>query len=58
MTEGLSGKADMNNDGLVYLTELDAYLFNRVKELSNNSQHTETAKPLSVRPFPLSRSRP
>ncbi|MGA8348088.1 MAG: caspase family protein [Isosphaeraceae bacterium] len=58
LTEGLSGKADMNNDGLVYLTELDAYLFNRVKDLSNNSQHPETAKPLSVRPFPLSLSRP
>ncbi len=58
LTEGLSGKADINNDGDVYLTELDAYLVNRVKDLSNDSQHPVTAKPPGVRPFPLSRSRP
>ena len=50
LTEGLSGKADKNKDGLVYLTELDTYLFNRVKELSNNRQHPETAKPLALSP--------
>jgi hypothetical protein len=58
LTEGLSGKADINNDGLVYLTELDAYLVNRVKDLSNDSQHSVTARPPGVRPFALSRSRP
>jgi WD40 repeat protein len=58
LTEGLSGKADSNNDGLVYLTELDAYLVNRVKDLSKDSQHPVTAKPPGVRPFPLSRYRP
>ncbi len=58
LTEGLSGKADINNDGLVYLTELDAYLVNRVKDLSSDRQHPTTAKPPGVRSFPLSRSRP
>ena len=58
LTEGLSGKADINNDGLVYLTELDAYLVNRVKDLSSNRQHPTTSKPPGVRPFVLSRSRP
>ena len=58
LTEGLSGRADTNNDGLVYLTELDVYLVNRVKELSNDRQHPVTAKPAGVRPFFLSRSRP
>ena len=58
LTEGLSGKADINNDGFVYLTELDAYLVNRVKDLSNDRQHPTTAKPPGVRSFPLSRSRP
>jgi WD40 repeat protein/uncharacterized caspase-like protein len=58
LTEGLSGKADINNDGDVYLTELDAYLVNRVKDLSNDSQHPVTARPAGVRPFPLSRPRP
>ncbi len=33
LTEGLSGEADHNNDGFVYLTELDDYLFERVKGL-------------------------
>ena len=55
LTEGLSGQADYNKDGLVYLTELDAYLVNRVKELSNDHQHPVTAKPASVVPFVLSR---
>ena len=55
LTEGLSGRADYNKDGLVYLTELDAYLVNRVKELSNDHQHPVTARPTSVKPFPLSR---
>ena len=58
LTEGLSGKADINNDGLVYLTELDAYLVNRVQDLSSNRQHPTTSKPPGVRPFVLSRSRP
>ena len=58
LTEGLSGKADLNNDGLVYLRELDAYVVNRVKDLSNDSQHPTTAWPPGVRSFPLSRSRP
>ncbi len=58
LTEGLSGKADSDNDGLVYLSELDAYLVNRVKHLSNDSQHPVTGWPPGVRSFPLSRSRP
>ena len=55
LTEGLSGQADFNKDGFVYLTELDNYLFERVKGLSKNRQHTVTAKPASVVPFALSR---
>ena len=39
----------------MYLTELDNYLFERVKGLSNNRQHAVTAKPASVVPFALSR---
>jgi WD40 repeat protein len=55
LTEGLSGQADFNKDGKVYLTELDNYLFERVKTLSNDRQHPVTAKPSSVTPFVLSR---
>ena len=55
LTEGLSGQADYNKDGFVYLTELDNYLYERVKELSNEQQHPVTAKPASVVPFALSK---
>ncbi len=55
LTEGLSGKADYNKDGFVYLTELDNYLYERVKELTNKQQHPVTAKPASVEPFALSK---
>jgi WD40 repeat protein len=55
LTEGLSGGADSNKDGKVYLTELDSYLFDRVKTLSEDRQHPVTAKPASVVPFVVSR---
>ncbi len=55
LTEGLSGEADSNKDGFVYLNELDNYLFERVKKLSNDRQHAVTAKPASVVPFVVSR---
>ena len=36
LTEGLSGmqNADANSDGLIYFTELDTYVSDRVKELT------------------------
>ena len=55
LTEGLTGKADANKDGTVYLNELDAYLTDRVKELTRGQQHPVTAKPTSIRSFPLAR---
>ena len=55
LADGLSGQADLNKDGFVYLTELDNYLFEQVKKLSNDRQHPRTAKPASVEPFVLSR---
>jgi WD40 repeat protein len=55
LMEGLSGKADYNKDGAVYLNELDAYVTDRVKELSKGLQHPVTAKPASIRSFPLSK---
>jgi hypothetical protein len=53
--EGLSGKADYNKDGVVYLNELDNYVTERVKELSKGKQHPVTARPTSIRSFPLSK---
>ena len=55
LIEGLSGRADGNADGVVYLTELDAYVTDRVKALSKGLQHPVTAKPASIRSFPLTR---
>ena len=44
LTEGLSGKADLNGDGYVYLHELDLYARARVRQLSDGMQNTTTAK--------------
>jgi uncharacterized caspase-like protein len=55
LVEGLSGKAERSKDGAVYLHRLEAYVTDRVKELTRGKQHPVTAKPTSVRPFPLTR---
>ena len=55
LVEGLSGAADFTKDGSVYLNELDAYVSDRVKELSQGQQHPVTARPTSIRSFPLAR---
>ncbi len=43
----------INKDGVVYLNELDAYVAERVKELTNGAQHPTTQKPSTVRSFPI-----
>ncbi len=53
LLEGLDGKADFNADGAVYLTELDAYVTERVKEITNGAQHPTTQKPSTIRSFPV-----
>ena len=55
LIEALTGKADYNGDGLVYITEVDAYLADRVKTLTDGQQHPVTTKPATIRSFPLSR---
>jgi hypothetical protein len=55
LVEGLSGKA-ANKVGIVYLNELDVYVTNRVKELSNGRQHPVTDRPTSIRSFPLTQA--
>ena len=44
VTEGLSGKADFNQDGSVYITELDLYVTDRVKELSKELHDNKLPK--------------
>ncbi len=53
LCEGLAGEADVNRDTRVYSNELDTYVSDRVKELTNGKQHPVTAKPTTIRPFPL-----
>src|SRR5581483_9568342 len=55
LIEGLSGKAKRDTDGAVYLHNLDAYVTDRVKELTKGRQHPVTAKPASLRPFPITK---
>jgi hypothetical protein len=55
LLEGLSGRADFNLDGYVYLHELTVYAYLRVRQLSQGQQNPTAAKPATVRSFPLSR---
>src|SRR5262249_943121 len=55
LVEALSGKAGRSPDGAIYLHQLEAYVQDRVKELTKGRQHPVTAKPTSVRSFPLAR---
>jgi WD40 repeat protein len=55
LVEGLQGKATKTIDGAIYLHHLNAYVIDRVKELSQGRQSPTTAQPTSVRSFPLSR---
>jgi WD40 repeat protein len=55
LVEGLAGQADFNKDGVIHLSELDLFAFRRVRDLSRNEQHPVTAKPATVRSFPLAR---
>jgi hypothetical protein len=49
----LSGEADVNNDKIVHLSELERYAAVRVRELTKGMQHPVTGKPASMRSFPL-----
>jgi WD40 repeat protein len=54
LIEGLQdGKADQNGDGVIHLNELDAYISERVKNLTGGKQHSNTQKPSTISRFPL-----
>lgn len=55
LVEGLSGKADVNGDGLVHFSELDVYAAKRVKELSKGKQNPVTTRPPTIPSFPLAK---
>lgn len=45
LLEGLDGKADYTKDGVISTSELDVFVSQRVKELTNGEQMPTTVKP-------------
>lgn len=53
LVEGLGGKADFSRDGVISLNELNLYVAERVKNLTDGEQHANMIRPDSVRDFPF-----
>jgi hypothetical protein len=53
LVEGLRGKAQRDKQGFVTFTALDAYITQRVKELTNGTQAPTTQKGTEVSDFPV-----
>ncbi len=53
IVEGLEGHADINEDGVITIDELDKYAYARVRQLSEGKQNSTTSIPSGIRPFPL-----
>jgi WD40 repeat protein len=53
LSEALSGLADQNDDGVVFLHETEGYLYERVKELTGGRQHPIVYTPPTLGTFPL-----
>jgi WD40 repeat protein len=50
---GMKGGADINKDGIVHLLELDFFVSEKVKELSEGAQHPTTVKPSTISRLPV-----
>jgi hypothetical protein len=53
MIEGLGGKADLLHNGAITLSDLDAYVVNRVKDLTSGAQHAVVRRPSTVSDYPI-----
>lgn len=53
IVEGLSGWADIDEDGVVNISELDKFALARVRQLSHGQQNSIISLPPGIRPFPL-----
>jgi len=53
LVEGLSGKAQTNEQGKITVKSLDVYVSERVKELTSGKQHPATVYPPNVPDFPV-----
>jgi len=57
IVEGLNGKADLNKDDKITSNELDSYLSDRVKALTNGKQTPVTTKPTMIPDLPIALTR-
>ena len=55
LVEGMSGHADIDGDGVVYIHELDMYATARVRQLSGGRQNPTLGRPQSIRPFVIAK---
>jgi hypothetical protein len=55
LLEGIRGKADYTEDSVIMISELETYLAERVKALTEGKQKPVTAKPKAVENYPLIR---
>ena len=53
LVEGFRGKADVDKNQALYVTEIEGYVYQRVKELTKGQQTPVVAKPKGVEDFPL-----
>ena len=53
IVEGLNGKADLLQNGKITVNELETYLAERVKELTEGQQTPTVAKPQTIPDFPI-----
>ncbi len=53
VVEGLEDKANYNNDNTIDIKELDLFITNRVKELTEGYQHPTTEIPKTMPNFPV-----
>jgi WD40 repeat protein len=58
LIEGLSGKADLSGNGVITVNALEYWLAERVKTLTDGRQHPTTAKPETIRDFPVAVTHP
>ncbi len=55
LVEGLSGKAQPDEDGLIDLSALQLYVIRRVPKLSGGEQAPTVSRPSTLREFALAR---
>ncbi len=53
LLDGLEGKADSDHNGVIYTKELDNYITQRVKELTEGSQHPRTYNIGDLNDYPV-----